>query len=514
MKLFIITVFVLTALYPANVFSQLKHDHTWLLGSFGPGDPNDPSASFGINIFDFNGNELNLSREFMDIQFFMTNSSISSIDGELLFFSNGCKVYNSEYQVMQDGSGLNPGLAYSTGNCPNNGNTVPSGLLILPLPNDGNKYYIFHESKEFGTGVFSSHAAKLYYTLVDMEGDNGLGSVVEKNQVVLADTLSMVMHAVKHENGQDWWVMVAESHRDTYFKVLFTENGIEGVTEQSIGGTPDPFGSGGGQACFSPDGNKYARYVSGQSIYLFDFDRGTSELGNFQELFFVDTVPDFLFGGIAISPNSRFLYMCTTTQLWQFDLEAPDIQASRVLVGEYDGFQYLGFFRTYFFNMRLAPDCKIYMPTLNSSNTLHVIHSPDEKGAACNFVQHGFVMPAENIASIPNFPNYRLGTGYPVCDSTIQLVVSSVQVPHPQRRVAVYPNPASGHLTIEMPQPLITDSRWSLYSATGQRVLSEKLGKGQMGYNVPLAGVPPGLYFWEVRSEGRQVGSGKVVVSS
>ncbi len=502
-----------TLIFSISVNSQVNLDHTWLLGTFGPGEPGEPDTRFGMNIFDFNDGGLDLSKEFMDVEFFVTNSSISDQNGQLLFFSNGCKVFNAEFEVMENGSGLNPGLAYATGNCPNSGNTVPSGLLILPLPNDENRYYIFHESGEFGTGVFSSHIAKLYYTLVDMEGDNGLGAVIEKNQVVLADTLSGVMHAIRHENGLDWWVMVAESHRDTYFKVLFTENGIEGVTEQSIGGTPDPFGSGGGQACFSPDGNRYARYVSGQSIYLFDFDRGTSELGNFQELFFVDSIPDFLFGGIAISPNSRFLYMCTTTHLWQFDLEAPDIQASRVLVGEYDGYEHLGFFKTYFFNMRLAPDCKIYMPSLNSSDILHVIHSPNKKGLDCNFVQHGFKLPAVNSASIPNFPNYRLGTGYPVCDSTIHLVVSSVQLPHPRQQVAVYPNPASGHATVEVPLPLTADGVWSLYSATGQRVFSQKLGKGQLRYNVPLAVVPPGLYFWEVRSEGRQVGSGKLVVS-
>ncbi len=47
----------------------------------------------------------------------------------------------------------------------------------------------------------------------------------------------------------------------------------------------------------------------------------------------------------------------------------------------------------------------------------------------------------------------------------------------------------------------------------GQWGLVENLGKGQTRYNISLTGVPSGQYFWEVRSEGQQVGSGKLVVS-
>ncbi len=120
-------------------------------------------------------------------------------------------------------------------------------------------------------------------------------------------------------------------------------------------------------------------------------------------------------------------------------------------------------------------------------------------GLACYFSED------TGVLGIVEFPNLDID-----CND---LYTSSVNLDFNVSPISLSPNPARGQVTIEMPQPLTTDSRWSLYSATGQRVLSQELEKGHLRYNVPLAGLPPGLYFWEVRSEGRQVGSGKLVVS-
>ena len=42
--------------------------------------------------------------------------------------------------------------------------------------------------------------------------------------------------------------------------------------------------------------------------------------------------------GCSISPNNRYLYINDYYQLYQYDLWAADIPASRVLIGDYDGF--------------------------------------------------------------------------------------------------------------------------------------------------------------------------------
>jgi hypothetical protein len=59
--------------------------------------------------------------------------------------------------------------------------------------------------------------------------------------------------------------------------------------------------------------------------------------------------------------------------------------------------------------MQLAPDGKIYSSSTNSVSSLHVIHSPDEPGLACQYQQHGIELPTRNTFSMPTFPNYRLG---------------------------------------------------------------------------------------------------------
>ena len=80
------------------------------------------------------------------------------------------------------------------------------------------------------------------------------------------------------------------------------------------------------------------------------------------------------------------------------------------------------------------------------------------------------------------------------------------------REVLVYPNPASNYITIEIPQPLASGGEWSLYNGVGQRVVLQPLARGATRVEVPLSGVPPGLYFWEMRGGEARKGSGKLMV--
>lgn len=115
----------------------------------------------------------------------------------------------------------------------------------------------------------------------------------------------------------------------------------------------------------------------------------------------IDSAP----GGIAFSESSRFLYASAWDTIYQYDMEAADILASRTKVAEYDGF--VGEFGAgiRFFMMQLAPDGKIYfnMPNTNSSY-FHVIESPNEKGVACDFRQRGIQFPFLNTFLFPICP--------------------------------------------------------------------------------------------------------------
>ena len=490
-------------------FSQYKFDYVWVLGT--AGDPVNQHPLFGLDILDFNNGELNITREYIEGNMFMTNASMCDHEGKLLFYSDGCKIYNRTGQVMMNGSGLNPGAAYSTGNCPDEGNAIPKGLLILPLPGDSSRYCIFHKAAEFDGGKLL--IKKLYYSQVDMSANGGLGKVLEKNKVIVSDTLQGGnLHAVRHANGEDWWIMLAKSTADVVYSVLLTGDGIAGVFEQQVGIIPDPWFSSAGMTCFSPDGTKYARWYKNEQLSLFDFDRNTGLLSNLQQFYVDSTGGNYNYGGCSFSSSSRFLYVNTQLSLYQFDLAAADVQASKTHVGEFDGYLWWGQLPVTFGFMQLAPDCKIYIPSRNGSDILHVIHNPDVPGLGCNFVQHEFYLPALNASTIPNFPNYRLGTPYPVCDSSIQLVTSAVPVLPPVREVRVWPNPARGEVQVGLPAQLPSLVSWVLYDAMGRRVIERRLEVGQSVQAVPLDGAPPGLYFWEARTAGGRLGSGKLVV--
>ena len=68
---------------------------------------------------------------------------------------------------------------------------------------------------------------------------------------------------------------------------------------------------------------------------LFDFDRETGLLSNYQHYAIEDSAIWAV--GAAFSPNSRYLYLSSTFDVYQLDTEAPDIAASRQQISHYDG---------------------------------------------------------------------------------------------------------------------------------------------------------------------------------
>lgn len=186
----------------------------------------------------------------------------------------------------------------------------------------------------------------------------------------------------------------------------------------------DDVPSGVGQAGFALDGEIYYRYESlsfidtGAYVNVYDFDRCTGLLSNHRWW----RVPVYGICGAAASPNGRYLYVTTALELLQYDLLAEDIEASEMVVAEYDGYVEPGWFGTYFGMMHRAPDGKIYMvPTTGSSRVMHVIDQPDIRGPGCNLLQHMIQLPTSNARTLPNYPDFSLGPlpeGY--CDSLLE----------------------------------------------------------------------------------------------
>ena len=340
----------------------------------------------------------------------------------------------------------------------------------------------------------------------------GLIEVSDKNIELMGDSLAAgELSAVKHGNGKDWWIILPRRNSNQFYVYLFTKDGIMDTLLQTIGDKPLVQDEARGQTVFSSDGTRMIRYFPIGGVMLYDFDRSNGQFSNYST-FKVNYANDYVFdGGCGISPSGQFIYITQQIQTYQFDLWATDIPASQVKVAIWDGFKDpIG---VTFGRCQLGPDCKIYSRT-GDMRYYHIIHNPDEKGLACNFQQRGLVLPTPSGASMPYFPNYRLGPignpGLP-CSQ----VVSTQLEPLPQvSGVQVYPNPAREHLTIEYRFADKMERSLLLHNALGQLVRRLSLPDGAGKVQISTDNLPAGVYWYTVPSSlSRSTASGKIILN-
>lgn len=366
-------------------------------------------------------------------------TSICDKNGNLLFYTGGCYVLNRENAIMLNGDSITSDYALQYW-CAYNDFPMRQNNTALPYPNDTDKYVIFNYNIEDPIATELPIPTNLYYHVVDMKGDNGLGAIVQKKQVIVEDTLTRgYLQAVRHSNGTDWWVVAPEWNSNCYFVTPLTEQGV-GTWHRSCAGQVWGNG-GGGQTTFSPDGKKYVQcnYLNG--LWVFDFDNIAGNLSNPIQLTF--PTPASSYRGVCFSPNSRYLYVASYLQLFKFDIEAVDIQASMQLVGELDISNLLPGQGSLAFS-KLGPDGRIYIASPGSHRYLSVINKPNCPGVACDFQQWAIALLAPNYAGLPNMPHFNVtGSNY-ACESV------SAHEPVTTGKTTVYPNPASASLSVRM----------------------------------------------------------------
>ena len=269
-------------------------------------------------------------------------SAISDNVGNLLFYTDGDTVWNANHIPMPNGFGL-MGHPSST-----------QTALIVQKPNSMNDYYIFttpSQVSEDGNWGFR-------YSIVDMTLDGGLGDIANKN-VLLHDSVTEKLTAVRHANGCDVWVITHEWDSDRFLVYLVDESSINpapvisnigviytGASNRAIG-----------QLKASPDGSKLALAVTNiNQFQLFDFDNVTGLVSNP-----VTFTPPSFSGeysyGVEFSPDGTKLYGSTgqLPGIYQWNLLAgssTDIINSETLIGGSDPNSFMG-------ALQLGPDGKI-----------------------------------------------------------------------------------------------------------------------------------------------------------
>lgn len=445
-----------------------------------------------------------------------TAASISDNSGNLLFYTNGEKVWNKDNLIMQNGDSL----LIANGNY-NQLSTITQGVIIVPNPKSDGTYYIFHLQKG---GDFPA----LRYSIADMNLDAGFGGISVKNITLIEDFFLEKMQVIKHGNGRDWWIVVYKypdledgeifENGDMYVftKFLLTSIGIEGPFFQTFGAVYDltNFFSYWGQMKFNSSGTKLM-CAMGKDLDIYNFDRCTGEFSNYININDVDTIG--LYGAEFSSDGSK-LYVssaddtASTKKVYQYCLDCGfDVAETKQVVFEQTNKSYT------ISQMQLGIDDRIYIGSLEPYNALaysdvnthlYVINSPNEEGLICNYDTLTISLGGKrNVLCLPNMPNYNLG---PLVGSECDTLETSINSYNDAQKLSIYPNPASDHIFISGVNSASKVLHLEMYNAIGELVLVK--GKFDMNTKIDLSVIGNGIYALIIKDGDLMIDSEKLIV--
>jgi gliding motility-associated-like protein len=312
-------------------------------------------------------------------------STISNVNGDLLFYTDGITVYDRTHAVMQNGNGLK-----------GNPSSTQSGIII-PKPGNTDVYYIF----TVDTGANGGQDTGLHYYEVDVSLNGGLGAVITDiaNPPNLLSGCSEKIAAIGVNNSEDIFVSVLASLsgiEKSQFDTIHTFRvGASGVGETPVKSSVSTIEfDRRGYLKFSADGKNLVSANMREGTYLYDFDATTGIVSNERNLNLPS--PNSFGYGVEFSPNNQFLYVSASndanisapasshrSSIYQFEIDKPtigEINGSRLEV--YSGLGYRG-------ALQLGINGKIYRALSDNYDIgkpfLGVINNPDIKGAGSNY---------------------------------------------------------------------------------------------------------------------------------
>ncbi len=408
------------------------------------------------------------------------SSSISDIAGNLLFYTNGMKIWNSLHQTMANGNNL-MGHSSST-----------QSALIVPLPNSTHIYVVFTTD-----GSENNFQNGLRYSVVNMNLQDGLGAVIEKN-IELLDNVSEKLIGIKHCNGTDYWIVTHKYNSDAFYSFRLTGTGIIDTVISNTG-TIDPQGWG-GQMVASPNGQKIAYAIPNAQNFgktlLLDFDASTGIVSNEQILSTGGRE-----WGASFSPDNSKLYFSTAGfgEMFQYDLNAGDLSdiiASKTYIIQNgpDSWRH----------HQLGPDGKIYI-SRSAKLYLSVIDNPNSSCPSCNYIDSAIYLGGRMTSfGLPNFI-----TAYDYQPSPYQCTTGLTEVLN-TNIISIYPNPFSLQTTIEA-NILLRNATLTIMNNYGKSVKEIENISGQT-YTLSGDDLPRGLYYIRLIQDDSVIATEKIII--
>ncbi|WP_047789275.1 T9SS C-terminal target domain-containing protein [Tenacibaculum mesophilum] len=389
-------IFVCLFIFSISCFSQRETDN-WFFGD-----------KAGIV---FNNGNLSISNK-GQIVTETGSSSISSNQGNLLFYTNGATIWNRNHKIMENGEGL---IGESEASQPS---------IIIPKPNSNSIYYVFttRKTKTENPSLFPG----IYFSEVEISNKYPLGKVTQKN-VRLENSTAQRITAVHHKNGKDIWVITYGSNSyngpdEIFFAFRVTDKGVNfRPVKTKLNEIKSSLSK--GEIKASPDGSKVA-LSTGSNLYIYNFDNETGVFSRFKLLNLrLNFTDGYTCNGLTFSSNSKILYYSS------FYYERGNNDSYNIMQLDLDNTDQFFFGESIFTttperasaSAQLASDGKIYIAQINSErlfdyggqpigfdltpfNTLGVINDPNKLGVACNY-EHDAVNLEDGLSyfGLPNF---------------------------------------------------------------------------------------------------------------
>ena len=384
-------------------------------------------------------------------------ATMSDDAGNLLYYTDALTVWNANHVPMLNGTGLW------------GGNSATQSSLCVRKPGSASLHYVFQ--------VGNANNADLYYSIIDMSLDGGLGGVTADKNILLETSITEKIAGCPHQNGIDRWIVVHRWNSDEFNAYLLTSAGLDTVPVVSAVGAIHT-GSmlhTAGQMKISPNGDKLAltTYYMNRT-QLFDFDNSTGLVS--APIGLPETEREY---GIGFSPDGTKLYTATVlydtlfARILQYDITSNDsmlIAASEYMV--YQDTQNFG-------SLEIGLDGKLYAARY-MTNYLGVINAPNEAGALCDYVHNGYWLH-DSICWL-GLPNQL---AYPFTDKPIGITEAD------HARPVLVPDPIEDEGILHLNG--VTAGRWSLVDALG-RVVHSDATNGARYITINSRGHSPGLY--------------------
>ncbi len=399
-------------------------------------------------------------------------SVISDTAGNLMFYTNGNKVWDSTHTVMPNGDSLW-------------GHTSSSqSAIIIGHPGNNTQYFIFTVPDVFDTN-------RVGYSIVDMTLNGGLGDVSVKNTLLYTGSTEKLT-AIKHSNGTDVWVITHKQVTDTFYTYLVTAFGVNPVPVISVVGTPYGNNILSNLGCMktSTDGTKLAAAVQHNGfLEIYDFNTSTGAITNSAQLGNWPTLPNGPYG-VEFSPDGTKLYVSFSGPniVMQYNMAAGSTAA---IIASCDTI-YQDNLLAACAALQNGPDGRMYLSYANAFY-LHCITNPNLQGAACNFT----------LNYIPLAPNRaRLGLPNFISSMFNSVVSSPNEAECCTNTFSLYPNPACTRLSISLGTNISSATHITIVNSLGAKVYYQNIpaGNTESEVTIPVNNFSKGVYFVSVRN--------------